>query len=50
MKKLTVKVARFFLILLVPSVFLMACEDDMVNPDSMTIPKGEIKVAPGQSK
>ena len=48
MKKLTVKAARFFLILLVPSIFLMSCEDDHVNPDSLTIPKGEIKVAPGQ--
>ena len=31
MRKLTVKVAKFFLVLLIPSMFLFSCEDDSVD-------------------
>jgi hypothetical protein len=31
MKKLTVKAAKFFLVLLIPSMFLFSCEDDSID-------------------
>ena len=31
MKNLTVKAAKFFLVLLIPSMFLFSCEDDSVD-------------------
>jgi hypothetical protein len=40
MKKLTVKAAKFFLVLLIPSMFLFSCEDDSIDlggrPESAT--------------
>lgn len=45
MKKLNVKIAKFFLILLVPSMFLFSCEDD-VDFDAGTPEKDKIVTPP----
>lgn len=45
MQKLTVKVAKCFLVLLIPSMFLFSCEDDSIDLGG-TPDKKDLKVPP----